>query len=114
MLNCLTRLFAEPTVAGLARCIEECQRGTDSPQTLPMPAGGATGAAPLSGLQERLWFLDQWQPDSYIYSIPASLPPHIGLDVAAMERSINDIVRLARHPAHDVYCCRGTTSPGGG
>ena len=74
----LHRLFAEPTVAGLARCIAECQRGTDSPQTLPMLPVARQGAAPLSGLQERLWFLDQWQPDSCIYSIPAAFHLTVG------------------------------------
>jgi len=52
---------------------------------------------PLSFAQERLWFLDQLQPGSPAYNVPLAnrLPGQI--NVPALERSLNEIIR--RHAA---------------
>ncbi len=52
-----------------------------------------TGPLPLSFAQQRLWFLDQWQPHSNAYNIPAAVRLEGTLDVAALERSLNEIIR---------------------
>jgi amino acid adenylation domain-containing protein len=49
--------------------------------------------APLSFAQERLWFLDQFNPNSTAYNIWRPLPLMGRVDVAALERSINEIIR---------------------
>ena len=48
---------------------------------------------PLSFAQERLWFLDQFQPGSPIYNIPIAvgLPGLLNLD--ALHRAFNEIIR---------------------
>ncbi|HEY9856591.1 MAG TPA: amino acid adenylation domain-containing protein [Stenomitos sp.] len=51
------------------------------------------GHLPLSFSQERLWFLDQLDPNSSTYNIPAALRLKGSLDVVALERSLNEIVR---------------------
>ena len=48
---------------------------------------------PLSFAQERLWFLDQFEPGSPFYNIPAALRLKGPLDVPALRRSLNEIVR---------------------
>jgi fengycin family lipopeptide synthetase B len=48
---------------------------------------------PLSLAQERLWFLDQLEPDSPVYNIPFSFPLKGHLDVNALQSSLNEIVR---------------------
>ena len=49
-------------------------------------------ASPLSFAQQRLWFLDQFEPNSPLYNIP-SVARLIGtLDVPALEKSLNAIV----------------------
>ncbi len=53
--------------------------------------------APLSFAQQRLWFLDQYEPDNILYNIPAAIRLHGTLDVKALERSLNEILR--RHEA---------------
>ena len=52
---------------------------------------------PLSFAQQRLWFLDQLQPGSAAYNIPAALRVIGDFDVAAFAFAVNEIVR--RHEA---------------
>jgi non-ribosomal peptide synthetase component F len=50
-------------------------------------------AFPLSFAQERLWFLDQFQSGSAMYHIPAIYRFQGPLNVVALERSLNEIIR---------------------
>ncbi len=43
--------------------------------------------------QQRLWFLDRWEPGSPYYNIPAPMRLTGQLNVAALEQSLNEIVR---------------------
>jgi amino acid adenylation domain-containing protein len=49
--------------------------------------------APLSFAQQRLWFLDQFEPQSILYNLPAALRLKGRLGIAALEASLNEIVR---------------------
>jgi amino acid adenylation domain-containing protein len=51
-----------------------------------------TGNIPLSFSQQRLWFLDQFDPGNTAYSIPFSIQFDGELDHEAFEKSLNDIV----------------------
>jgi amino acid adenylation domain-containing protein len=114
-------LFEEPTVEGLARRIEARLR--QEPRSADrsgseMPATAAPGEAvsprlvppplrpiprdsgqplPLSFAQQRLWFLDQLEPDSPLYSVPAAFRLEGPLDVAALAGALAGIV--GRHEA---------------
>lgn len=48
---------------------------------------------PLSFAQERLWFLNQWEPESSAYNVPAAVHLQGSLNVAALEQSLNQVVR---------------------
>ncbi len=48
---------------------------------------------PLSFAQQRLWFLDQWMPNSALYNVPFALQLKGNLDMAALKRSLDEIVR---------------------
>lgn len=52
---------------------------------------------PLSFAQQRLWFINQFQPGTTAYNIPFTRRLKGPLDIAALERTINEIVR--RHEA---------------
>ena len=52
---------------------------------------------PLSFAQQRLWFLDQYEPGSPLFNIPAAIRVTGRLDASALERSLNEVVR--RHEA---------------
>lgn len=52
-----------------------------------------TEPIPLSYAQQRLWFLDQLEPDSAFYNIPIALRLSGQLNIPALEQSINEVVR---------------------
>src|SRR5437588_12845387 len=52
---------------------------------------------PLSWAQKRLWFLDRLQPGSDFYNIALACDLHGDLNVPALERSLQEIIR--RHGA---------------
>ena len=59
-------IFEAPTIAGLAAQIETEARIGDVLPALPPISHVERGAPlPLSYAQERMWFLDQWQPDTH-------------------------------------------------
>ncbi len=89
----LRHLFEAPTVAGLAARIEEAIRdgaGLEAPPIVPV---ARAGNLPLSFAQERLWFIDQLEPQSTAYLLPAFIRLSGRLDVEAFERSLAAIVR---------------------
>jgi amino acid adenylation domain-containing protein len=47
---------------------------------------------PLSFAQQRLWFLDQLEPDSPLYNIPYAVQLNGAVDFLALERSVNQLV----------------------
>ena len=51
------------------------------------------GPAALSFAQQRLWFLQQLEPESYVYNIPVALRIEGPLDVNALEDAISQVIR---------------------
>ncbi|MBI5301746.1 MAG: amino acid adenylation domain-containing protein [Chloroflexi bacterium] len=85
----LRALFESPTLAEFARQIENAQRA-------PAPSiqrGARDGRLPLSFAQQRLWFLDQLEPNNPLYNIAAAVRLKGSLDVGALEHALNEIVR---------------------
>ncbi len=96
--------------------VSEDQPGS-APALLPMPSNGQPSptattlepaceqifekkvlrSAQLSFSQQRLWFLDQFEPQSPLYLLPAALRLKGPLNVKALEQSLNEITR--RHEA---------------
>jgi amino acid adenylation domain-containing protein len=62
-----------------------------------IPRRGAMERIPLSFAQERLWFLDQLEPDNSVYNISQVFRIVGSLDVAALRRALDAIVK--RHEA---------------
>jgi amino acid adenylation domain-containing protein len=91
----LRRLFEVPTVAGLAASIVAARQAGQNllaPPILPVPRNEELF---LSFAQQRLWFFDQLQPGLSAYNIPAAVRLKGPLNLAALERSLNEII--ARH-----------------
>ncbi|WP_163867066.1 non-ribosomal peptide synthase/polyketide synthase, partial [Myxococcus eversor] len=98
----LRDIFEAPTVASLAALLSK-QAGivipeqsavedgkVSAPRILPVPR---TQALPLSFSQQRLWFLDQLEPGSATYNIPAVVGMEGELDITALERGFNALVQ---------------------
>jgi len=87
----LKALFEAPTVAALARRLGELPR-RPAPAIEPAPR---REPLPLSFAQERLWFLDRWEPGSAAFNMPAFVALDGRLEVAPLRRALAAVV--ARH-----------------
>jgi acyl carrier protein len=104
----LRSIFEAPTVAELARRIEdELALGQNRYDAAPIPIAPRDEPAPLSFAQQRLWFLDQFEPNSPLYNISAAVRLTGQLNVAALEESLSEIVRR-----HEVLRSRFTIVDG--
>ena len=86
-------LFEAPTVAELAARLEEALGGAQGPRPPPLVATARDGALPLSFAQQRLWFLEQLAPGGFTYNVPYFARLEGRLEVAALERSLGEVVR---------------------
>jgi amino acid adenylation domain-containing protein/thioester reductase-like protein len=93
----LREFFAAATVAELANLIEQLQQQDLELAAPPILRREENGEIPLSYAQQRLWFLDQLEPNSSFYNIPIGLRLVGTLNVAALEQSLIEIVH--RHEA---------------
>jgi len=91
----LSALFSSPTVAGLAQ--ELSQRQSHGSAELPALTPRPADAPPvLSFAQERMWFLQQLQPDSHAYHIDGAIEVQGPLQAGALEQALRWL--LTRHP----------------
>ncbi len=88
-------VFESPTVAALAQAVEMKQRGEHGLLAPPIERVSRDQRLPLSFAQQRLWVLDQIEPNNSLYNMPRALRLTGVLNVAALEKALNDIV--ARH-----------------
>ncbi|WP_164003015.1 non-ribosomal peptide synthetase, partial [Pyxidicoccus caerfyrddinensis] len=89
----ISALFEAPTLEALAASIDALARQGLGPKLPPFQPVDRSGVLPLSFAQQRLWFLDQFIPDSALYNMPAPLRLEGSLDTAALERSLSELVR---------------------
>jgi amino acid adenylation domain-containing protein/non-ribosomal peptide synthase protein (TIGR01720 family) len=95
----LRELFAAPTVRALVPVIEAATTFSSSPVLRPAiprqtSPGGASGDGwPLSYSQERLWFLDQFEPGNAAYNITAAFRLSGSLDGPALAASLGEVAR---------------------
>ncbi|SFW88826.1 amino acid adenylation domain-containing protein [Amycolatopsis australiensis] len=86
-------VFTAPTPARLAAQLPEA---TAPRAAIPLlPRDGGRLEAPLSFAQQRLWFLDEFEPGSTEYVSPTALRLRGELDTAALNRALTALV--ARH-----------------
>ena len=63
------------------------------PERSSIPRRSGSDAVPLSFAQERLWFLDQLEPSTAVYNVCQAVRMSGTLDVIALEKAFNEIVR---------------------
>ena len=91
----LRELFERPTVAELAERVEAILRQGQGLARPPIEAVKGAADLPLSYAQQRMWFLDQLEPNTPLYNIPGAFRFQGALDLAALRASVDEIV--ARH-----------------
>jgi len=87
----LKTMFEKPTLAEQAEAIDAClreARGLIEPPLTPRPR---EAEAPLSFAQERMWFLNQMEPESPTYNIPKRFRLTGTLDAAALEQAFRRV-----------------------
>ncbi|MFD2169214.1 amino acid adenylation domain-containing protein [Tumebacillus lipolyticus] len=89
----LRSLFESPTIAELAELIMAGEQDEHTPHVPPVFPVSREQSLPLSFAQERLWFLDQFDPGSAAYNIAVSLRLKGTLDREALVSSFQEIVR---------------------
>ncbi|NLE82543.1 MAG: amino acid adenylation domain-containing protein [Rhodococcus sp.] len=89
----LRLLFEAPKVADLAARIEEEIEPGGRRNELVATTRPAT--IPLSPAQQRIWFLNRFDPASPAYNLPFTVRFKGALDVAALEAALGDVI--ARH-----------------
>ncbi|UKP00594.1 non-ribosomal peptide synthetase [Nostoc sp. UHCC 0870] len=77
------------------------EKGLTLPQSSTIPPRNQTENIPLSFAQQRLWFIQQLEPDSYIYNVPCVLKMQGDLQLSALESAINELRK--RHETLRTY-----------
>ncbi|MFF2395146.1 amino acid adenylation domain-containing protein [Nocardia sp. NPDC058114] len=85
-------LFEASTVETLARRLAESAGAGARPA---LTARERPARIPLSLAQQRMWFLNQFDPGSVAYNIPMAVRLHGAIDVEALRAAVADLV--ARH-----------------
>ncbi len=87
-------LFDSPTVTGLSRVIEPQLRAHHNLQQEPPlePKPRIDSKPALSFAQQRLWILDQLDPGTPAFNLPAAARLSGLLDTDALQRTLNEIV----------------------
>src|SRR5579871_716205 len=86
-------LFERPTVAELAEAVDTAQAsqtGEGVGRITPYPRDRAL---PLSFSQQRLWFIDQMTPGSYLYNVPIVIRLRGELNIEALSQALEALVR---------------------
>ncbi|HKN84017.1 MAG TPA: amino acid adenylation domain-containing protein, partial [Pyrinomonadaceae bacterium] len=89
-----TKLTLE--LSGKKRAVLEAllrEQGIEDTKADRIPRRRESGPAPLSFAQQRLWFLDQLEPESPLYNIHAGVELSGPLNVPVLQRSIAEILR---------------------
>ncbi len=87
-------VFESPTVRGLARRIETAF-DSEPPQAPLVRVVDRPDRIPLSYAQQRIWFLNRFEPESAAYTIPLAVRLRGPLDRSALRNAVVDV--LARH-----------------
>ena len=97
-----TTIFRRPTVSDLTAVVEETRPGeakqsSEENALSTIPRRAPHEATALSFSQERIWFLDQWEPGNPAYNRPVLLQMEGPLNESALAQAVNEVLR--RHEA---------------
>ncbi|WP_431952930.1 amino acid adenylation domain-containing protein [Nocardia lijiangensis] len=96
-------LFEASTAAALAARVE---RNAGTGRGPPLIAGPRPALVPLAPAQQRMWFLNQYEPGSGAYNMPIAIRLRGEVNVEALRLAMVDVLRRheslrTRYPDHD-------------
>ncbi|WP_288048804.1 non-ribosomal peptide synthetase, partial [Nocardia sp.] len=83
-------LFETPTVAGLATRAEQATPADSSRP--PLVAQQLPARVPLSLAQQRMWFINQFDPTAPTYNLPFVVRLRGHVDIAALKTALDDVM----------------------
>jgi amino acid adenylation domain-containing protein len=86
-------IFDTPTIAEVAEQIAAILPTEHKASAPAIAASAGDRVIPLSFAQRRMWFLNQFEPESAYYNIPLALRLNGRLDTEALEKAINEVMR---------------------
>ena len=89
----LRSLFETPTVVAISEQIDRSRRDPNAIEVPPITRVSRDQDLPLSFAQQRLWVLDQMEPNNPLYNIPRRTRLRGTLDVNAFTQALNGIVQ---------------------
>jgi amino acid adenylation domain-containing protein len=91
----LRSLFEAPLLSGFAGTVDQAIREDRQVEAPPLVPVSREQALPLSFAQQRLWFMQQWEPETAAYHIPGAVRIKEALAVGDLEQSLQEII--SRH-----------------
>jgi len=89
----LATLFEYPTIAEFATRVEYALNKGSRLVTPPLLPAPRAQALPLSFAQQRLWFIEQFQPGTPLYNVCIPLRLRGQLNISALDNTLSEIVR---------------------
>jgi acyl carrier protein len=89
----LQKIFELPTIADLATAVEAIKQAEDSLLAPPILPVSRENHLPLSFAQQRLWFIEQLQPNNAAYNIASAVRVLGELNITALESCFNEIIK---------------------
>ncbi|WP_043410472.1 non-ribosomal peptide synthetase, partial [Archangium violaceum] len=89
----LRTLFEAPTLRSFAARLDAASESRGPAQRPPLVPAPRSGPLPLSFAQQRLWFLEQLEPNSPLYNLPAAIRLEGTLDLDALRHGFQELVR---------------------
>jgi len=93
----LNDLFTAPSIAEFVILLQKNGNNVDkhSLSSIPLKAYQHDGHMPLSYAQQRLWFLDQFDPDNPLYNVSNAIRLHGKINIKELQHALDIII--ARH-----------------
>ncbi len=88
----LQTLFDTPTIQAVAKVIDQLNPEIPDETRPILGSMNRPALLPLSFAQERLWFLDRWEPDSSLYNMAVAYQIEGSFSIEKWERALQNLV----------------------
>ncbi|WP_019465570.1 non-ribosomal peptide synthetase [Dyella japonica] len=86
-------LFDAPSIEGLAQAVDGYRTPETATPSADIPRLADRQLAPLSSMQQRLWYVEQLHPGRVVYNTPSAHRLRGPMNVEAFQQALNDVVQ---------------------